>query len=167
VRHANFGRDAEALAKKMHEALGHKKSERGWRGLGRRDLLISAAIVLVAALAWFGLNVFSWYQKAHGPLPTLQTRVDVPETPTTGPAPEKRAVAPAQSIVGTWRGGNFEFTFFDNGTYVHDGAIGTSGMQTQTSEKGTYVISGDNLITQRESGVIATSSQNYRQDLGP
>jgi len=46
VRHTNFKSDAEALTKKMREALGHKKSERDWWRLGRRDLVIAAVIVV-------------------------------------------------------------------------------------------------------------------------
>ncbi len=161
VRHANFGRDAEALAKKMHQALGHEKSERGWQRLRRRNLLIAAVIVLVAALAWFGLNVFSWHQEAQIP-------IGVPETPTTGPTPEKRTVAPAQSIVGTWRSEDrrFVWQFLDNETYAYLAVIVTAGMDTQSSEKGTYTLSGDKLIVQRLSGDL-TSSNNYKQKLDP
>jgi hypothetical protein len=82
------------------------------------------------------------------------------------PLREAQLQNPSTTLVGTWRSGNFAFTFFDNGTYVYVGAIVTSGMQTRSSEKGTYLISGDTLITQRESGTLVTS-QNYTQDLAP
>ena len=70
------------------------------------------------------------------------------------------------SLVGTWRSGNFAYTFFRDGTYVYVGAIVTPGMQTKTAEKGTYAVNGDKLIIQRQSGIIATS-MNYSQDLEP
>jgi len=31
---------------------------------------------------------------------------------------------PSTTLVGTWRSGNFAYTFFDNGTYVYVGAMG-------------------------------------------
>jgi len=74
--------------------------------------------------------------------------------------------APSTTLVGTWRSGNFAFTFFDNGTYVYVGAMGGSLMSTQSSEKGVYSLSGNTLTTQRQSGVL-TTSQNYRQELTP
>jgi FtsP/CotA-like multicopper oxidase with cupredoxin domain len=70
------------------------------------------------------------------------------------------------SLVGTWRSGNFAYTFSRNGTYVYVGAIVTPGMETKTAENGTYTVNGDKLIIQRESGIIVTS-MNYRQDLEP
>jgi hypothetical protein len=69
-------------------------------------------------------------------------------------------------LVGTWRSGNFAYTFFRDGTYVYVGAIVTPGMETKTSEKGTYGVNGDKLIIQRQSGIIVTS-MNYKQDLKP
>jgi tetratricopeptide (TPR) repeat protein len=59
VRHTNFRSDADALTKKMREALGDTKSRRDWWRLGRRDLLIAAVIVVVGALTWLGLNLLS------------------------------------------------------------------------------------------------------------
>ena len=73
---------------------------------------------------------------------------------------------PAAIIVGTWRSGNFAFTFSGDGTYVYVGAMGGSFMRTQSSESGTYTVAGDTLTVQRKNGVL-TTSQNYRQDLGP
>ena len=70
------------------------------------------------------------------------------------------------SLVGTWRSGNFAYTFFPNGTYVYVGAIVTPGMETKTAEKGNYTVNGDKLIIQRHSGVIVTS-MNYSQHLEP
>src|ERR1700759_4535780 len=126
VRHANFGRDAEALAERMQEALGHKKSEPGWLRLGWRKLLIAAVIVLAAGLTW-SLNDFSWYEKTQPP-------VHVREAPTTNPTPEESAVAPVQSIVGTWRSADrrFVWKFLDNETYVYLGSIVTPGMDTES-----------------------------------
>jgi hypothetical protein len=73
---------------------------------------------------------------------------------------------PAAILVGTWRSGNFAFTFSGDGTYVYVGAMGGGFMRTQSSESGTYTVAGDTLTVQRKNGVLATS-QNYRQDLGP
>ena len=69
-------------------------------------------------------------------------------------------------FVGTWRSGNFAYTFFGSGTYIYVGAMGGAMMHTQISEQGTYAISGDKLIVSRQRGLLRTS-QNYRQDLGP
>ena len=73
---------------------------------------------------------------------------------------------PSAQFVGTWRSGNFAYTFSGNGTYVYVGAMGGAMMRTQISAQGTYEISGDKLIVSRQRGVL-TTSQNYRQDLGP
>ena len=75
--------------------------------------------------------------------------------------------APAQttSLVGTWRSGNFAYTFNGDGTYVYVGAMGASTMQTQISEQGTYSVSGNVLTVARKRGVI-TNTNNYRQVLG-
>jgi hypothetical protein len=73
---------------------------------------------------------------------------------------------PAAILVGTWRSGNFAFTFSGDGTYVYVGAMGGGFMRTQSSESGTYTVAGDTLTVQRQNGVLATS-QNYHQDLGP
>ncbi len=77
-----------------------------------------------------------------------------------------QAPSPAPQFVGTWRSGNFAFTFEGNGTYVYVGAMGGPAMRSQISEQGTYAVSGDQLIIQRRSGVVMTS-QNYRRDLEP
>jgi hypothetical protein len=82
------------------------------------------------------------------------------------PVREVQLPTPPTTLVGTWRSGNFAYTFFDNGTYVYVGAMGNTMMRTQTSEEGTYAVSGDKLIVQRQRGILMTS-QNYRQDLGP
>ena len=39
-------------------------------------------------------------------------------------------------------------------------------MSTQSSEKGIYFLSGNQLTTQRQSGILMTS-QNYQQQLTP
>jgi hypothetical protein len=52
------------------------------------------------------------------------------------------AQAQTTTLVGTWRSGNFAYTFNGDGTYVYIGAMGTSTMQTQISESGTYSDSG-------------------------
>ena len=44
------------------------------------------------------------------------------------------AQAQTTTLVGTWRSGNFAYTFNGDGTYVYVGAMGTSTMQTQISE---------------------------------
>jgi hypothetical protein len=67
---------------------------------------------------------------------------------------------------GTWRSGNFAFTFYGNGKYVYVGAMGNTSMSTQISEEGTFAISGDKLIVSRQRGVI-TNSQHYKQELQP
>jgi hypothetical protein len=76
--------------------------------------------------------------------------------------------APAQTpaLVGTWRSGNFAYTFNGDGSYVYVGAMGTSAMQTQISEQGTYSVSGNVLTVARKRGLI-TNTNNYRQVLGP
>lgn len=77
-----------------------------------------------------------------------------------------RLQAPSMTLVGTWRSGNFAFTFYDNGTYVYVGAMGGAGMSTQSSEQGVYSLSGNQLTVQRQSGILRTS-QNYQQQLAP
>jgi hypothetical protein len=67
-------------------------------------------------------------------------------------------------LEGTWRSGNFAFTFYGNGTYVYVGAMGNKFMNTRISEQGAYRISGDTLLVTRANGVVMTS-QNYRRDL--
>ena len=76
------------------------------------------------------------------------------------------AQAQATMLVGTWRSGNFAYTFNSDGTYVYVGAMGTSTMQTQISEQGTYGVSGNVLTVTRKRGLI-TNTNNYRQVLGP
>jgi hypothetical protein len=73
---------------------------------------------------------------------------------------------PSTAFVGTWRSGGFAYTFSGDGKYVYVGAMGGTLIQAQTSEEGTYAISGEQLTITRRRGVI-TTSQNYRQDLGP
>ena len=68
------------------------------------------------------------------------------------------------TLVGTWRSGNFAYTFNGDGTYVYVGAMGTSTMQTQISEQGTYSVSGNVLTVARKRGLI-TNTNNYRQVL--
>jgi len=74
--------------------------------------------------------------------------------------------SPSSGLAGTWRSGNFAFTFSADGRYVYVGAMGGAGMQTRISEEGTYSVSGNTLIIQRQSGLIQNTA-NYRQDLGP
>ena len=76
------------------------------------------------------------------------------------------AQAQATTFVGTWRSGNFAYTFNGDGTYVYVGAMGASTMQTQISEQGTYSVSGNVLTVVRKRGVI-TNTNNYRQVLEP
>ena len=76
------------------------------------------------------------------------------------------AQAQATTLVGTWRSGNFAYTFNGDGTYVYVGAMGTSTMQTQISETGTYSVSGNVLTVARKRGLI-TNTNNYRQVLEP
>src|SRR6058998_1105171 len=92
--------------------------------------------LLIALLYAFSIGL-SWPTRAQNPLREVQFR--------------------NPSLVGTWRSGNFAFTFFRNGTYVYVGAIVTPGMETRTSEKGTYTVNGDELIIKRQSGIIVTS----------
>jgi hypothetical protein len=75
------------------------------------------------------------------------------------------AQAQTPTLVGTWRSGNFAYTFNGDGTYVYVGAMGTSTMQTQISEQGTYSVSGNVLTVARKRGLI-TNTNNYRQVLG-
>ena len=74
------------------------------------------------------------------------------------------AASAQTTLVGTWRSGNFAYTFNADGTYVYVGAMGTSTMQTQISEQGTYSVSGNVLTVARKRGVI-TNTNNYRQVL--
>ncbi len=67
-------------------------------------------------------------------------------------------------FAGTWRSGNFAFTFYDDGRYVYVGMMGNNMMSSQIAEQGTYRISGDSLVVTRSQGVVSTS-QNYRRDL--
>jgi hypothetical protein len=160
VRHANFGRDAGALAEKLQEVVGHRKFGPGWLPLAWRMPLVAVVIGLVAGLTWL-LNDFSRHQEISSP-------VHVPDAPTTSPAPEKSATAPAQSIVGTWRSADrrFVWKFVDNETYTYLGSIITAGMDTESSETGTYTLIEDKLVIQRLSGGL-TSSNNYKQKLDP
>jgi len=65
---------------------------------------------------------------------------------------------------GTWRSGNFAFTFHSDGSYVYVGGMGNDAMNSHISEQGTWRIAGDRLLVTRASGVVWTS-QNYRRDL--
>ena len=65
---------------------------------------------------------------------------------------------------GTWRSGNFAFTFYGNGRYVYVGVMGNSAMTSRISEQGTYSVVGNVLLVKRERGVVTTSA-NYRRDL--
>lgn len=82
------------------------------------------------------------------------------------PVREVQFQNPSTMFVGTWRSGNFAYTFNADGTYVYVGAMGTPQMQSQISEQGYYSVSGNALIIQRQSGLVATS-MNYRRDLEP
>jgi hypothetical protein len=88
---------------------------------------------------------------------------------TTSASPTLAGTQPAYAatgLVGTWRNGSFVYSFFGNGTYVYEGAIGGTGLQTKSTEKGTYSVAGDELSVQRQSGAL-WSSNGYQQDLGP
>jgi hypothetical protein len=82
----------------------------------------------------------------------------------TPPRPVQAGAATA--LAGTWRSGNFAYTFNRDGSYVYVGAMGGTPMRTQISEEGTYAVSGDVLTVARKRGLI-TNSQNYRQVLTP
>ena|SRR3974390_3553884 len=105
------------------------------------------AMIGIAIAGAVSAQEFGWRPPAVAPLP-IQIQ------------------APAMTLVGTWRSGNFAFTFFDNGTYVYVGAMGGPQMSTQSSERGVYSLSGNALTVQRQTGVL-TTSQNYRQELTP
>jgi hypothetical protein len=64
------------------------------------------------------------------------------------------------TLVGTWRSGNFAFTFYGNGAYVYVGAMGGAGMSTESSEQGVYSLSGNQLTIQRHSGTLKTSQNS-------
>ena len=55
VRHAQFGRDAEALVEKVSEALGGKPAAPGWRRAGMAAGALSVAVALFF-VGWFGLH---------------------------------------------------------------------------------------------------------------
>lgn len=74
--------------------------------------------------------------------------------------------SPSAMLVGSWRGGNFLYTFRPDGTYIYVGAIGGPGLSTRSSEAGSYSVTGGRLILARKGGVI-TATNGYRQDLGP
>src|SRR5262249_5612310 len=54
VRHANFSRDAEALVKRLREALGYDSSGRQWRV---RAAKVTAAMAVLFLVAWVGYRV--------------------------------------------------------------------------------------------------------------
>ena len=70
----------------------------------------------------------------------------------------------ANPFEGTWRSGNFAFTFHGDGSYVYVGAMGNEVMSSHISEQGTWRVSGNQLLVTRSSGVVWTSA-NYRRDL--
>jgi len=72
--------------------------------------------------------------------------------------------SPASVLVGSWRSGNFMYTFNADGTYVYVGAIEGPALSTRSSETGNYSISGNNLIIARKRGLI-TATNGYRQDM--
>ena len=86
--------------------------------------------------------------------------------PQAGTALQIQFQAPSTTLVGTWRSGNFAYTFYANGAYVYVGAMGGAAMSTQSSEQGVYSLSGNQLTIQRQSGILRTS-QNYQQQLTP
>src|SRR3954468_20676634 len=63
---------------------------------------------------------------------------------------------------GTWRSGNFAFTFHSDGSYVYVGVMGNDAMNSHISEQGTWRITGDQLLVTRANGVVWTS-ENYRR----
>ncbi|HEY7173042.1 MAG TPA: lipocalin family protein [Vicinamibacterales bacterium] len=72
----------------------------------------------------------------------------------------------ATALIGSWRSGNFMYTFNADGTYVYVGALGGPALTTRSSEMGTYTVSGNKLILARKRGLIA-STNGYRQELAP
>jgi len=74
------------------------------------------------------------------------------------------AQQPASPFEGTWRSGNFAFTFRGDGSYVYVGTMGNNAMNSHISEQGTWRVAGDQLLVTRASGEVWTS-QNYRRDL--
>jgi hypothetical protein len=72
----------------------------------------------------------------------------------------------ATGLIGSWRSGNFQYTFKADGTYVYVGAMGGPMLTTRSSETGSYSVLGNKLILARKRGLI-TGSNGYRQDLGP
>ena len=74
------------------------------------------------------------------------------------------ASVPGNPFAGTWRSGNFAFTFFADGRYVYVGMMGNSGISTHISEEGTYGVVGNVLLVNRQRGLVATSA-NYQRDL--
>src|SRR5262245_11282346 len=81
------------------------------------------------------------------------------------------AIGTSSSLVGTWRSGNFAYTFFPNGTYIYAGPVLTlaaAGMESNTTEKGTYTVNEVELTIQRQSAIITTSGKQVQvqhQDL--
>ena len=55
VRHANFSSDAEALIKRLREALGYASSERRWRV---RAAISAAAVAVLLLIGWGGYTLF-------------------------------------------------------------------------------------------------------------
>lgn len=87
-------------------------------------------------------------------------------SPCAQTLPQQAQPGASTALVGTWRSGNFAYTFARDGSYVYVGAMGGSAMRTQISEEGTWSVSADVLTVARKRGVI-TNSQNYRQVLTP
>ena len=55
VRHTNFSSDAEALIKRLREALGYDSSERRWRV---RAAISAAALAVLLLIGWGGYTLF-------------------------------------------------------------------------------------------------------------
>lgn len=61
VRHAQFGRDAEALVEKVSEALGGKPAAPGWRRAGMAAGALAAAVALLLVwTVWYPASLPSW-----------------------------------------------------------------------------------------------------------
>jgi hypothetical protein len=182
VHRDNFGSDAEALVRKLREALGDGVAgSRRWRLLAVAGAVALFLIVTGGIIRHFvdqGVQEAELKsEQASRAEPDANGRVQQAEQQRLAAAeteakrkteqPKQIPDRPPPTLVGTWRSSNFAYTFYNSGTYIYIGALVTEGMHTDSSEKGTYRIDGDKLTIQRESGILTTSLNNYRQDLTP
>src|SRR4051794_9085261 len=70
----------------------------------------------------------------------------------------------ANPFEGTWRSGNFAFTFHGDGSYVYVGTMGDNAMSSHISEQGIWRVAGAQLLVTRSNGIVWTS-KNSRRDL--